>query len=108
MPIVKRLIEKIDERKDEKNQIKVRDLFDPLWEVVADGDIDEDDYQPLVEAAKELIAYAVPLINVPYVPTALESTAFDSWAVPLLQSFAGEIVAFCFRRFNIPTPSEGE
>ena len=106
MSLVKRLIDQIDKKKDEKDQIKVRDVFEPLWEVVADGDIDAQDYDILVESVRDLIAYAVPLVNVPYVPAALESTAFDSWAVPLLQSFADEIVAFCFKRFNIPLPPE--
>ena len=108
MSLVKRLIDKIDKKKDEKDQIKVRDIFDPLWEVVADGDIDAQDFDQLAESVRDLIAYAIPLINVPYVPAALESTAFDSWAVPLLQSFADEIVAFCFKRFNIPLPPDGE
>jgi hypothetical protein len=108
MSLVKRLIDKIDKKKDEKDQIKVRDIFDPLWEVVADGDIDAQDFDLLVEAVRELIAYGIPLINVPWVPAVLESTTFDSWAVPLLQSFADEIVSFCFVRFNIPLPPDGE
>ena len=108
MSLVKRLIDKIDKKKDEKDQIKVRDIFDPLWEVVSDGDIDAQDFDSLVESVRDLIAYAIPLVNVPYVPAALESTAFDSWAVPLLQSFADEIVAFCFKRFNIPLPPDEE
>ena len=108
MSLVKRLIDQIDKKKDEKDQIKVRDVFEPLWEVVADGDIDAQDYDILVESVRDLIAYAIPLVNVPYVPAALESTAFDSWAVPLLQSFADEIVAFCFKRFNIPLPPDEE
>jgi hypothetical protein len=106
MSLVKRLIDKIDKKKDKTDQIKVRDLFDPIWDVVSDGDIDAQDFDLLVEAVRELIAYGIPLINVPWVPAALESTTFDSWAVPLLQSFADEIVAFCFKRFNIPLPPE--
>ena len=108
MSIVKRLSAKIDKKTDETDQIKVRDVFEPLWEVVADGEIDAQDFGPLVEAVKELIAYAVPLVNVPYVPAPLESTAFASWAVPLVQSFADEIVAFVFKRFNIPLPPDGD
>jgi len=108
MSIVKRLIDKLDNKKDKKDQIKVRDVFEPLWDVIADGDIDTQDFDPLVVAVKELIAYAVPLVNVPYVPAPLESTTFDSWAVPLLQSFADEIVAFVFKRFNIPLPPDGD
>jgi hypothetical protein len=108
MSIVQRLIDKIDKKKDEKDQIKVRDVFEPLWDVIADGDIDTQDFDPLVDAVRDLIAYAVPLVNVPWVPAALESTTFDSWAVPLLQSFADEIVSFCFLRFNIPLPPDEE
>ena len=107
MPIVKKLIDRIEERKDDDGKLpKLVDIFAPLWDAVADGDIDTDDYPVLVAQFKEAIAYAIPLINVPKMPDRLEPMLFDSWAIPLLQGFADEIVAFVYSRFNIPLPPE--
>ena len=102
--LIKKLIDRIKDRKDDDGTIKPRAILAILIAVVKDGDIDTDDYEPLVEAVKQSLAYAIPLINIPYVPDALEGKVFDSWAVPLAQSFADEMVAACFEVFNIPLP----
>src|SRR3990170_9054346 len=82
------------------DEVKLRDILRSLVAVVKDGDIDAEDYPVVVEALKDLIAYAVPLINVPYIPDAMGSVAFDSWAVPLAQGYADEVVAGVFGAFN--------
>lgn len=108
MTIVKKLVDKIEDRKDDDGTIKPRAIVATLLAVVADGDIDTEDYWPLVDAVKQSIAVGIPLINVPYVPAAMEAVAFDSWAVPLAQSYADELVAAAFEQFNIPLPADAK
>ena len=108
MTIVKKLVDKIEDRKDDDGTIKPRAIVATLLDVVSDGDIDTEDYQPLVDALRQAMAVAIPLINVPYVPAAMEAVAFDSWAIPLAQSYADELVAAVFEQFNIPLPSDAK
>jgi len=71
---------------------------------VKDGEITTEDYLPLVSAVKALMEYAIPLMNVPYVPDAMEAVVFDSWAIPLAKGYADELVAAVFDVFHIPLP----
>lgn len=82
--------------------VDFREILRTIIEVVKDGDIDTEDYPLLVEAVKEMFAKVIPIINVPYMPDALEDKLFDSWAVPLAQSYADELVAGVFGAFKIP------
>ena len=105
MPIFKNLVDRIQTRKDKDGKLpKLRDIFTPLWDVISDGDVDADDFDDVVESFRRLIAYAVPLIDVPWVPEIIESRVLDPRVISLLQYFAPEIVSFVFSRFNIPLP----
>ena len=97
MKILERLTAKFN-----TDDVKLRDILRSLVEMVKDGDIDTEDYPELVSAVKEFFAVVIPLINVPYIPDAMESVAFDSWAIPLAQGYADEVVAGVFGAFNIP------
>lgn len=104
MPIIKRLTDRIDEKRESDDTLKPRAIFTTLLEVVKDGDVDAEDYDDLVDAVKDLIAFSVPLINIPYVPSAVEATMFDPLVIPLAQSFADEAVAAAYQVFDIDLP----
>lgn len=104
MSLIKKLNERIEERKDDQGKIKLSGLLTPILEVVKDGEVNSEDFPVLVDAVKEAIAVGIPLIDFPYVPNSLEPAAIDSWLIPLAQSFADELVKSAFQLFHIPIP----
>ena len=102
MAFIERLRENVTTRREVEDKTRMRFIFASLWDVVADG-IDADDFEPLVEAFRELIAEVVPMINVPYVPEMVEKRLIDPLVIPVLQGFADDIVGFVFERFGVET-----
>ena len=104
MPMIKKLKQKFDEKVETAETPKLSHILSTLLDVVGDGSINTEDYDKLVEAVKELAAIAIPAIDIPRVPESLEKVAFDSWAVPLAQNYADELVDAVFEYFHIPKP----
>ena len=102
MTILDRLRSQAREYEPEKG-VNFMDLVRPLWNVVADGDIDTDDYDELVAALKEIVEETFPLIDIPWVPDRFEPIV-DRMLIPLFQGLCEQAVQFAYERFNIPLP----
>lgn len=86
------------------HEARLSHLIGAVAEILQDGDVDADDYPRIVVAVKAVVAELIAVIDVPYVPAALEGVAIDAWAIPLAQSYAADLVRGIYQVLHLPLP----